>query len=163
VLSYYSDPSDLYFPSGNIDLRYGISANVLDKDKGKDATHFTVVTHQRKYSFKADSIPSAKEWVKALQKIIFRSHNEGDSVKISLPIENVIDIEDSQIVDFADTCKIRVIDNDETYAIDEVSVFGLAFGTSSDFAVLFLLLQFRQRSLKCSENSGGGYDSSTNP
>ena len=33
----------------------------------------------------------------------------------------MIDIEDSQMVDFADTCKIRVIDNDETYAIDEVS------------------------------------------
>ena len=120
VLSYYSDPSDLYFPSGNIDLRYGISANVVDKEKGKDATHFTVVTHQRKFNFKADSVPSAKEWVKALQKIIFRSHNDGDSVKISLPIENIIDIEESQIIDFADTCKIRVIDNDETYAIDEV-------------------------------------------
>ncbi|CZS97997.1 probable Sterol 3-beta-glucosyltransferase [Rhynchosporium agropyri] len=122
VLAYYSDPSDLYFPSGNIDLRYGISANVVEKEKGKDATHFTVVTHQRKYHFKADSVPSAKEWVKSLQKIIFRSHNEGDSVKISLPIENIIDIEDSQIIDFADTCKIRVIDNDETYAIDEVSL-----------------------------------------
>lgn len=122
VLSYYSDPSDLYFPSGNIDLRYGISANVVDKEKGKDATHFSVVTHQRKYNFKADSVPSAKEWVKSLQKIIFRSHNDGDSVKISLPIENIMDIEESQIVDFADTCKVRVIDNDETYAIDEVSV-----------------------------------------
>jgi len=121
VLSYYSDPSDLYFPSGNIDLRYGISANIADKDKGKDATHFTVITHQRKFHFKADSTPSAKEWVKALQKIIFRSHNDGDSVKISLPIENIMDVEDSQIIDFANTCKIRVIDNDETYAIDEVS------------------------------------------
>lgn len=121
VLSYYSDPSDLYFPAGNIDLRYGISATVSDKEKGKDATHFTVVTHQRNFNFKADSAPSAKEWVKALQKIIFRSHNDGDSVKISLPIDNIIDIEDSQIIDFADTCKIRVIDNDETYAIDEVS------------------------------------------
>lgn len=119
-MSYYTDPSDLYFPQGNIDLRYGISAQVDEKDKGKDTTHFTVVTHQRKYHFRADSAPSAKEWVKALQKIIFRSHNDGDSVKISLPIENIIDIEDSQIIDFADTCKIRVIDNDETYAIDEV-------------------------------------------
>jgi sterol 3beta-glucosyltransferase len=124
VLSYYADPSDLYFPSGNIDLRYGISANISDKkEKGKDATFFTVVTDQRKFSFKADSAPSAKEWVKALQKIIFRSHNDGDSVKISLPIENVIDVEDSQVVEFAETCKIRVIDNDETYAIDEVSMF----------------------------------------
>ncbi|RDL31791.1 Sterol 3-beta-glucosyltransferase [Venustampulla echinocandica] len=128
VLSYYSDPSDLYFPAGNIDLRYGISAHIADKEKGKDATHFTVVTHQRKLNFKADSIPSAKEWVKALQKIIFRSHNEGDSVKISLPIENIIDIEDSQIVDFADTCKIRVIDNDETYAIDEYFFSFFSFG-----------------------------------
>lgn len=121
VLSYYSDPADLYFPSGNINLSYGISAEIADKEKGKDATHFTVVTHQRKYNFKADSIPSAKEWVKSLQKIIFRSRNEGDSVKISLPVENVIDIEDAPVVEFAETCKIRVIDNDETYAIDEVS------------------------------------------
>ncbi|QSZ28778.1 hypothetical protein DSL72_003283 [Monilinia vaccinii-corymbosi] len=119
VLSYYTDPSDFYFPSGNIDLRYGISASVTEKEKGKDSTHFTVETHQRKYHFNADSAPSAKEWVKALQKIIFRSHNDGDSVKISLPIENIMDIEDSQIVDFADTCKIRIIDNDETYALDE--------------------------------------------
>lgn len=59
--------------------------------------------------------------MKSLQKIIFRSRNEGDSVKISLPIENVIDIEEAPVVDFAETCKIRIIDNDETYAIDEVS------------------------------------------
>jgi sterol 3beta-glucosyltransferase len=123
VLSYYSDPSDLYFPKGNIDLRYGISAHVADKEKGKDNTYFTLVTHQRTFHFKADSAPSAKEWVKSLRKIIFRSHNDGDSVKISLPIENIIDIEDSHVVDFAETCKIRVIDNDETYAIDEVSNF----------------------------------------
>ncbi|KAG9232353.1 sterol 3-beta-glucosyltransferase [Amylocarpus encephaloides] len=128
VLSYYSDPSGLYFPAGNIDLRYGITANVVDKSSGRDATNFTVVTHQRNYNFKADSVPSAKEWVKSLQKIIFRSHNEGDSVKISLPIENIVDIEDSQIVDFADTCKIRVIDNDETYAIDEYFFSFFSFG-----------------------------------
>lgn len=120
VLSYYTDPSDKYFPSGNIDLRYGISASTIDKEKGKDSTYFEVVTHQRRYQFHADSVPSAKEWVRALQKIIFRTHNDGDSVKISLPIENVIDVEDSQVVEFAETCKIRVVDNDETYAIDEV-------------------------------------------
>jgi sterol 3beta-glucosyltransferase len=125
VLSYYTDPSDLYFPSGNIDLRYGISATNDSKEKGKDYTGFTVVTNQRKYQFKADSAASAREWVRSLQKIIFRSHNEGDSVKISLPIENVIDIEDSPVVEFAETCKIRVVDNDETYAIDEVCAYCL--------------------------------------
>lgn len=120
VLTYFRDPSDLYFPHGQIDLRYGISAAITDKDK--DGVHFQVVTHHRTYHFRADSAPSAKEWVKSLQRVIFRSHNDGDSVKISLPIENILDIEEAHIVEFADTCKVRVIDNDETYAIDEVRI-----------------------------------------
>ncbi|GAB1317109.1 Sterol 3-beta-glucosyltransferase [Madurella fahalii] len=126
VLSYYRDPQDLYFPSGQIDLRYGISASIIDKDK--EGINFTVVTHHRTYYFRADSSQSAKEWVKSLQRVIFRSHNDGDSVKISLPIENVIDIEETQMLDFAETCKIRVIDNDETYAIDEYFFSFFSFG-----------------------------------
>jgi sterol 3beta-glucosyltransferase len=121
VLAYYTDPSNLYFPSGNIDLRYGISAALVEsKEKGKPSMNFTVTTHQRVYHFKADSAASAKEWVRTLQKVIFRSHNDGDSVKVSLPVENVIDIEESTVLEFAETVKIRVVDNDETYAIDEV-------------------------------------------
>ena len=73
------------------------------------------------YQFKADSVASAKEWVKSLQKVIFRSHNDGDSIKISLPVENIIDIEESPVMEkVADTIKIRVVDSDETYAVDEV-------------------------------------------
>lgn len=149
VLSYYTDPSDLYFPSGNIDLRYGISAALSEqKDKGKDATHFTVTTHQRSYFFKADSAASAKEWVKTLQKVIFRSHNDGDSVKIFLPIENVIDIEESPVIDFAETFKIRVVDNDESYAIDEVCTHATLLlpihsGRTNRYVVLFLFFQLR--------------------
>lgn len=129
VLSYYLDPSDLYFPSGNIDLRYGIAAALVDssKDKSKE-THFNVSTHQRTYCFRADSPASAREWVKTLQKVIFRSHNDGDSVKISLPISNIIDIEESPVVEFAETVKIRVIDSDETYAIDEYFFSFFSFG-----------------------------------
>ena len=142
VLSYYTDPSDLYFPSGNIDLRYGISAALSEpKDKAKDVTHFTVTTHQRTYFFKADSAASAKEWVKTLQKVIFRSHNDGDSVKIFLPVENVIDIEESPVIEFAETFKIRVVDSDETYAIDEVYMVALSgYKEQTNVAVVFLLL-----------------------
>ncbi|KAL8705531.1 MAG: hypothetical protein Q9201_001348 [Fulgogasparrea decipioides] len=129
VLSYFTDPSDLYFPSGNIDLTYGISACLDEiKEKGKDVTNFSVVTNQRVYHLKADSPSSAKEWVKTLQKVIFRSHNDGDSVKISLPVENVIDIEESPVIDFAKTLKIRVVDSDETYAIDEYFFSFFSFG-----------------------------------
>ncbi|KAI1478481.1 glycosyltransferase family 1 protein [Daldinia eschscholtzii] len=117
VLAYYRDPSNLYFPHGQIDLSYAISASIDEREK--DGLSFSVVTHHRTYHLRADSAPSAKEWVKSLQRVIFRSHNDGDSVKISLPIDNIIDVEDSQMIEFADTCKIRVIDNDETYAIDE--------------------------------------------
>ncbi|KAJ3498494.1 hypothetical protein NLG97_g1094 [Lecanicillium saksenae] len=126
VLSYYRDATNLYFPHGQIDLRFGISASVTDRDR--DGLHFEVVTSQRTYNFRADSAPSAKEWVKSLQRVIFRSHNDGDSVKISLPIENIIDVEDTQMVEFSDTCKIRVIDNDETYAIDEYFFSFFSFG-----------------------------------
>lgn len=163
VLSYYSDPSDLYFPKGNIDLRYGISAHLADKEKGKDNTYFSVVTHQRKFHFKADSAPSAKEWVKSLQKIIFRSHNDGDSVKISLPIENIIDIEDSQMIEFAETCKIRVIDNDETYAIDEVSNVERASVRLLILAVFLFFLQLWQRSPQCPPHPGRRYNGQTYP
>ena len=123
VLSYYSNPSDLYFPHGNVDLRYGISAAIAgEQDKQKDSKDFTVTTDHRTYHFRADSAVSAKEWVKLLQKVIFRSHNDGDSVKISLPIENVIDIEESPVVEFARTFKIRVIESGDSYAIDEVRI-----------------------------------------
>ncbi|KAG5947204.1 Sterol 3-beta-glucosyltransferase [Claviceps sorghi] len=126
VLSYYRDSTNLYFPHGQIDLRFAISASIVDKDK--DGLHFNVVTRHRTYNFKADSAPSAKEWVKSLQRVIFRSHNEGDSVKISLPIDNIIDVEETQMMEFSDTCKIRVIDNDETYAIDEYFFSFFNFG-----------------------------------
>jgi sterol 3beta-glucosyltransferase len=155
VLSYYTDPSDHYFPKGNIDLRYGISAHIADKEKGKDATYFTVVTHQRKFHFRADSTPSAKEWVKSLQKIIFRSHNDGDSVKISLPIENVMDIEESPVIDFAETCKIRVIDNDETFAIDEVSPLAPHHQLVLTIPVLLFFFSIWERGSQCVKDPGG--------
>ncbi|RFU73949.1 autophagy-related 26 [Trichoderma arundinaceum] len=126
VLSYYQDSTNLYFPHGHIDLSFGISASITDRDK--EGVHFSVVTSHRTYNFRAESAPSAKEWVKCLQRVIFRSHNDGDSVKISLPIDNIIDVEDTQMMEFSDTCKIRVIDSDETFAIDEYFFSFFTFG-----------------------------------
>lgn len=102
-----------------------MSADILEgiKENEEDTT-FTVTTDERTYQFKADSAVSAKEWVRSIQKVIFRTHNEGNSVKISLPIQNVLEIEESAILDFANTVKVRVIDNDETFAIDEVRTHG---------------------------------------
>lgn len=129
VLSYYADPSDPYFPRDSIDLRYGISADLLpEKEKSKDGSGFSISTNARTFYFRADSPQSAKEWVKQLQKIIFRSRNDSDSVKISIPTDNVLDVEENPLLDFADTIKIRVIDNDETFAVDEYFFSFFGFG-----------------------------------
>ena len=153
VLSYYSDASNLYFPSGNIDLRYGISAVVAsEKEKGKqnESREFSVTTDHRTYHFRADTAASAKEWVQSLQKTIFRSHNNGDSVKISLPMENIIDFEESPVVEFAETVKIRVIESEDSYAIDEVGPSFRCFTPLLMRSVLLLLFQFRPRRTQCS-------------
>lgn len=121
MLAYYTDATEKYYPRHRINLRHAICAEVLEpKDKAKEETVFLVKTDERKYQFKADSAVSAKEWVRAIQKVIFRTHNEGNSVKISLPIANVLEIEESPVLDFNHTFKLRVIDNDRTFAIDEV-------------------------------------------
>lgn len=126
VLTYYFNPTDLYFPRGNIDLRYGISAALIS-EADKDSRDFRVTTDHRSYYFRADSSANAKEWVRVIQRTMFRSHNESDSVKISLGLENVIDIEDSPVVDFAETIKVRLVENDDTFAIDEY-FFSFSFG-----------------------------------
>lgn len=126
VLAYFTDVSNKYFPHGHVDLRYAISAAVTDKDK--EGVNFEVVFDTHKVHFRADSSTSASEWVKIIQRIIFRSHNDGDSVKICLPVENVLDIEDNGMLEWADTVKIRIVDNDESYAIDEYFFSFFGFG-----------------------------------
>ncbi|EUC51426.1 glycosyltransferase family 1 protein [Bipolaris oryzae ATCC 44560] len=120
VLAYYTNPAELYFPRNRINLQYALTAEVLESTKkGDEETSFAITTDERRYVFKADSAASAKEWTRSIQKVIFRTHNDGNSVKISLPIQNVLEIEESSILDLANTVRVRVIDNDETFAIDE--------------------------------------------
>ncbi|KAF3908557.1 hypothetical protein ABW21_db0207774 [Orbilia brochopaga] len=137
VLSYYGDASEVYFPSGNIDLRYAIHAYA---EEGSKDHIFTLVTNSRKYEFKADSATSAIEWTKALEKVIFRIHNDGDSVKVVIPIENVLDIEKSPVIEFADTFKLKVVADDESYAIDEYFFSFFSFGAEA-FELIRLLVE----------------------
>ncbi|KAK6363189.1 Sterol 3-beta-glucosyltransferase [Orbilia blumenaviensis] len=137
VLSYYATASELYFPSGNIDLRYAIHAYT---EEGSKDHSFTLVTNARKYEFKADSATSAAEWTKALEKVIFRIHNDGDSVKVVIPIENVLEIEKSPVIEFADTFKLKVVADDETYAIDEYFFSFFSFGAEA-YELIRLLVE----------------------
>ncbi|MDV3160339.1 MAG: hypothetical protein Q8787_02545, partial [Sweet potato little leaf phytoplasma] len=129
VLAYYNDPTDLYFPRGRINLRYAISAVLAEpKDKTREPTDLSITTNQKTYVLRAESAASAKEWVKLLQKVIFKSHNDGDSVKISIPLANVMEIEDNPVLDYAETIKVGVVDNDDSYAVDEYFFSFFGFG-----------------------------------
>lgn len=139
-MSYYPDAADQYFPHGTIDLRTAIAIAVESGNEADGGRCFTITTAQKTHRFQAESPESAKEWTKQLRKVMFRLHNDGDAVKISLPIANVEDIEDNPVVDFADTFRIRVIDNDETYAIDEVAQVIIFVDAANFFLVLLFLL-----------------------
>jgi len=160
VLSYFTDPSSLYFPNGSIDLRYGISAEITAaKEPNKESASFIIITDKRTYYFKADSAASAQEWVKQVQKIIFRSHNDGDSVKICLPVDNVLDVEENSLTNFAETIRIRVADNDETFAVDEY--FFSFFSAGKD--ALNVLKVMTQDTAAARAAAGGDNTLSTGP
>lgn len=121
LFAYYQSSTELYFPSGTIDLRYATEANIIPDGNvpSTESSMFTIATDKRIYKFRADTSESAHSWVKVLQKEIFRSRNEGDQVKIKIPMENILDVEDFCLFEIVDAIKIRAIDSDETYSIDE--------------------------------------------
>ncbi|SCZ92669.1 BZ3500_MvSof-1268-A1-R1_Chr5-2g08087 [Microbotryum saponariae] len=114
VLSWYPSSTDPFFPDGHIDLHYCTSV-----ESSKHATHFKVATAEKRWHFSADSEASRDEWVKTLKKAVFRCQNEGESVKICIPLETVVDIEFSNNLEFAETIRVRVYDSNEGYALDD--------------------------------------------
>jgi sterol 3beta-glucosyltransferase len=124
AVRFYDDASQIYTPKGSIDLRFSISA-MLDPDSKKpkeEVQHIRLVTRSREYWLRADSPQEARDWVRQFQRMIFKCHNDGESVKIIIPIKHVVDLEETQFLDVSDTVKIKVSDQDETYAVDDVSI-----------------------------------------
>lgn len=59
----------------------------------------------------------------ALQKAIFRAKNNGNSLKIKLPFENILDIEQTEAFEFQKFLKIRAVDIDDNFVMDEVNIY----------------------------------------
>jgi len=57
-----------------------LNAELDDRDEKHKG--FNVYTLNRVYHLRADSDASARQWVKQLQKVIFRSRNQGNNVKV---------------------------------------------------------------------------------
>lgn len=149
-LSYYNSAKELYFPVGAIDLRYAFQAEVIAENQ-KDKIHsstFALVTEQRTYRFRADSAVSAQQWVKSLQRAIFLSRNEGDQVKIKIPVENILDLEETNLNEFGVALKIRAIDSENTFSIDEYCLAFLHPSQKSEVPLKAIRKVMDQKGLK---------------
>ncbi|KAK9459413.1 UDP-Glycosyltransferase/glycogen phosphorylase [Lipomyces oligophaga] len=166
VMSYYNSASDLYFPVGSIDLRYASSAGLVHpevataEDK-QEPVSFRVVTQTKKYIFRADTLVSAQEWVHDIQRSIFRAHNDGDSVKIVIPTVNVLDIDESSLMQCATTVKINVVDVDTNKMEDpiyEVQEFFFTFfidGSEAHKALYETLARNQQQNSAAAASTAG--------
>ncbi|WVO17804.1 hypothetical protein L204_105502 [Cryptococcus depauperatus] len=139
VLSWYESTSDLYFPKGNISLQYCLSCDSVSDQK------FKIRTAERSYTFTADMENSRDEWVKALQKVMFKTQHEGECVKLIIPLEAIVDVDKSPTLEFAETIEIKCIDMEDQMSVD--SYFFASFA-NNDYAFKFIqrLVQDRHES-----------------
>jgi sterol 3beta-glucosyltransferase len=117
TLSLYNKSTDLYFPVLTIDLRYAVRAEVL-RDSSKN-NWFRILTEKRSYRFQADSSHNARSWVGMLKKHIFTIRNKGDCVTVKIPLENVIDARETEIIDSAETIRLKVLEGNGSFAYDD--------------------------------------------
>ena len=102
VLSWYESTADPYFPKGNVSLQYASSCDAIDE------TRFKLRTSERNYTFTADTEANRDEWIKAIQKVMFKTQHEGECVKLIMPLEAVLEIEKSPTLEFAETIEVSL-------------------------------------------------------
>ncbi|KAI9314560.1 hypothetical protein BX666DRAFT_469434 [Dichotomocladium elegans] len=67
----------------------------------------------------ADTKAAMTEWMNVLQKAIFKSKNHGNSLKIALPFESILDIELTEAFEFQQFLQIRAVGIDDSFVMDE--------------------------------------------
>ncbi|KAF9984522.1 Sterol 3-beta-glucosyltransferase [Mortierella antarctica] len=107
VLSRYADQTEVYYPIKSIDLRDALSAEPSTRNE----LAFYIYTTTRRYKFKTDSELARTDWVKAVQKSIFHTKTDEESVKISIPLIKVEAVELNP-TSFTDTVRISIRDDD---------------------------------------------------
>ncbi|GAC93146.1 glycosyltransferase [Pseudozyma hubeiensis SY62] len=114
-LSWHDSDRDPYFPQGHIDLRKvsAVEPSTSHKDR------FKVTTPARRFTFLAEDEHSRDAWVTALQKETFRAQNQGDSVRISIPLETVMNVETTLSVEGTEMVCITVVDEAGDFSVDE--------------------------------------------
>lgn len=70
----------MYYPIKSIDLSDALSAEPSPRNE----LAFYIYTATRRYKFKTDSELARTDWVKAIQKSIFHTKTDDESVKVTM-------------------------------------------------------------------------------
>lgn len=97
---------------------------------------FKLRTSERNYTFTADTEGNAEEWIRVLNKVIDKQQQEGETVRLVIPLEAVVDIERGPSLEFAETIEIKVVD-----AEDSISIGSYFFASFPDNQYAFEVLQ----------------------
>ncbi|ODQ57368.1 glycosyltransferase family 1 protein, partial [Wickerhamomyces anomalus NRRL Y-366-8] len=137
TLSLYTKSTELYFPVLTVDLRYALRAEIVN-DSGiiphsgvSKGTWIRILTESKSYKLQADSPHAARSWVGLLKKHIFSSRNKGDCVTVKVPLQNILDLEETPIFEAAETIKIKVLESSDSFALDDY--FFMFFNLGPDF------------------------------
>lgn len=83
-----------------------------------DDHRFKLRTSERNYTFTADTTTARDEWIKAIQKVMFKTQHEGESVKLIIPLEAVLEIDKSPTLEFAETIEVSSRERLSLYSTD---------------------------------------------
>lgn len=120
TLSYFTDKSQPYFPRNTVNLSSAISVQLINVNKQKQSCDFSITTDKESYLFKTETFDDAQHWVKQIERAMFRSRSDSDSIKYLIPIKNIASIEEEQILEGTTTIQINV--NHPDKATDEVCI-----------------------------------------
>ncbi|KAI8391677.1 uncharacterized protein BYT42DRAFT_610878 [Radiomyces spectabilis] len=108
VLSWYESAENRYHPIGSVNLKH---VTQIRKSRTR-SFGFKLITLDHRYSLTADSEVSQKEWMDELQRAVFMAKNAGNTVRIMLPFDKIINVEKPAVFDFAEYIKITIMDPD---------------------------------------------------
>lgn len=149
ALSWYDSQRDPYFPQDHIDLRDVLATS----PSTKNPRHFRVQTPYRTFIFGVDSEDARNDWVNAIRRAAFRAQNAGESVRISIPLEAVVDLESTAGQDHSDNVCLQVVDTEaDDFALDEY--YFLQFARHEEFVAA---LKTRVQEQLAAASGGGGF------
>ncbi|VEU22678.1 DEKNAAC103744 [Brettanomyces naardenensis] len=128
TLSIYSSSTELYFPDLVIDLRSALRAEIHHSGSEEGSVWLKVVTSKKTYWFLADSLSSARSWVSTIKRQIFQSRNHGDQAIVKIPLQSILDLELTTVLGETKNLRIKVIENPDSYAIDDYFVLFFSQG-----------------------------------